>query len=77
MLKRRYIRALVTYSKSQYYVVKGVQYGSSYEFLKAFEDAINKKYPQKQRNMRLHVVFVPVPRDKMFSRLVEGRATLR
>lgn len=76
MLKRRYIRALVTYSKSQYYVVKGVQYGSSYEFLKAFEDAINKKYPQKQRNMRLHVVFVPVPRDKMFSRLVEGRGDL-
>jgi membrane-bound lytic murein transglycosylase MltF len=76
MLKRRYIRALVTYSKSQYYVVKGVQYGSSYEFLKAFEDAINKKYPQKTRNMRLHVVFVPVPRDKMFSRLVEGRGDL-
>ncbi len=76
MLKRRYIRALVSYSKSQYYVVKGVQYGSSYEFLKAFEDAINKKYPQKQRNLRLHVVFVPVPRDKMFSRLVEGKGDL-
>src|SRR5271170_6713770 len=69
MLKRRYIRALVAYSKTQYYVVKGVQHGSSYEFLKAFEDAINKKYAQKQKNMRILVVFVPVPRDKMFSRL--------
>jgi membrane-bound lytic murein transglycosylase MltF len=76
MLKRRYIRALVAYSKTQYYVVKGVQHGSSYEFVKAFEDAINKKYPQKQRNMRLHIVFVPVPRDKMFSRLAEGRGDL-
>jgi membrane-bound lytic murein transglycosylase MltF len=76
MLKRRYIRALVAYSKTQYYVIKGVQHGSSYEFLKAFEDAINKKYPQKQRNMRLRVVFVPVPRDKMFSRLAEGRGDL-
>ncbi len=76
MLKRRYIRALVAYSKTQYYVVKGVQHGSSYEFLKAFEDAINKKYPQKQKNIRIHVVFVPVSRDKMFSRLAEGRGDL-
>ncbi len=71
ILKRRYIRALVAYSKTQYYVVKGVQYGSSYEFLKAFEDAVNRKYPQKQKNLRFHVFFVPVPRDKMFSRLVD------
>ncbi len=76
MLKRRYIRALVAFSKTQYYVVKGVQHGSSYEYLKAFEDAINKKYPQKQKNIRVHVVFVPVPRDKMFSRLAEGRGDL-
>lgn len=76
ILKRRYIRALVAYSKTQYYVVKGVQYGSSYEFLKAFEDAINRKYPQKQKNLRFHVVFVPVPRDKMFSRLAEGRGDI-
>jgi membrane-bound lytic murein transglycosylase MltF len=76
ILKRRYIRALVAYSKTQYYVVKGVQYGSSYEFLKAFEDAINRKYPQKQKNLRFHVLFVPVPRDKMFSRLVEGRGDI-
>jgi membrane-bound lytic murein transglycosylase MltF len=76
MLKRRYMRALVAYSKTQYYVVKGVQYGTSYEFLRAFEDAINRKYPQKQKNLRFHVVFVPVPRDKMFSRLVEGRGDI-
>lgn len=76
MLKRRYIRALVAYSKTQYYVVKGVQYGSSYEFLKAFEDAINRKYPQKTKNLRFHVLFVPVPRDKLFSRLVEGRGDI-
>jgi hypothetical protein len=76
MLKRRYIRALVAYSKTQYYVVKGVQHGSSYEFLKAFEDTINHKYPQKQKNLRFHVLFVPVPRDKMLSRLVEGRGDI-
>jgi membrane-bound lytic murein transglycosylase MltF len=76
ILKRRYIRALVAYSKTQYYVVKGVQYGSTYEFLKAFEDTINRKYPPKQKNLRFHVVFVPVPRDRMFSRLAEGRGDI-
>jgi hypothetical protein len=37
MLERRYIRALVTYSKSQYYIVNDAQHGSAYEYLKAFE----------------------------------------
>jgi membrane-bound lytic murein transglycosylase MltF len=76
MLKRRYIRALVAYNKTQYYVVKGVQHGSSYEFLKAFEETINRKYPQKQKSLRFHVVFVPVPRDQMFSRIIEGRGDI-
>ena len=31
MLKRRTIRVVVSYSKTQYYVLKGVQYGISYE----------------------------------------------
>jgi ABC-type amino acid transport substrate-binding protein len=75
-LKRRYVRALVAYSKTQYSVLKGVHHGSSYEYLKAFEDASNKKYPQKQKNIRFHVVFVPVPGDKMFSHLTEGRGDL-
>jgi hypothetical protein len=31
MLKRRTIRVVAPYSKTQYYVLKGVQYGISYE----------------------------------------------
>jgi membrane-bound lytic murein transglycosylase MltF len=73
MLERRYLRALVAYSKTQYYVVNGVQHGSSYEYLKAFEQWVNQKYPQKVKSTRFHVVFVPVPRDQMLSRLVAGR----
>ncbi len=76
MLKRRYMRALVALSKTQYYAVKGLQRGSSYEFLKAFEDTINRKYPSKQKNLKFHVIFVPVPRDKMFTRLKEGRGDI-
>jgi membrane-bound lytic murein transglycosylase MltF len=76
MLKRRFLRALVASSKSQYYVVNGVQHGSSYEFLKAFEQWVNQKYPQKDKSLRFHVVFVPVSRDKILARLTEGRGDL-
>jgi membrane-bound lytic murein transglycosylase MltF len=76
MLKRRFIRVLVASSKTQYYVVNGVQHGSSYEFLKAFEQWVNQKYPQKDKSLRFHVVFVPVSRDQIFPRLTGGRGDL-
>ena len=76
MLQRRFIRVLVSYSKTQYYVVKGVQHGSSYEYFKEFENWVNLKYPPKVKNTRFHVLFIPVPRDQMLSRLGAGRADL-
>ena len=74
MLKRRTIRVVVSYSKTQYYVLKGVQYGISYEGGRAFEKYINQKYPPEARNLRLHVVFRPVQRDELFSHLTDGTA---
>jgi hypothetical protein len=76
MLQRRYIRALVAYSKTQYYVVSGVQHGSSYEYLKALEEWINLKYRRKAKHTLFHVVCIPVSRDQMFPRLAEGRGDL-
>jgi membrane-bound lytic murein transglycosylase MltF len=76
MLQRRFIRVLVSSSKTQYYVVHGVQHGSSYEYLKEFEQWVNLKYPPKVKNTRFHVVFVPVPRDQMFPRLAAGKGDL-
>jgi membrane-bound lytic murein transglycosylase MltF len=76
MLKRHYLRALVASSKTQYYVVNGAEHGTSYELLKAFEDWVNRKYPSTQKNVRFHVVFVPVSRDEMLHRLTIGRGDL-
>jgi len=76
MLKRRFVRVAVSPSKTQYYVVNGVQHGSSYEMMKEFESWVNRKYPPKDKNLRFHVVFVPVPRDEMFARVTEGKADL-
>ena len=76
MMKRGFLRVLVASSKSQYYVINGVQHGSSYEYLKAFEDWVNHKYPPKAKNIRFHVVFVPVSRDQLLARLTAGRGDL-
>jgi membrane-bound lytic murein transglycosylase MltF len=76
MRKRHFLRALVASSKTQYYVVNGIQHGSSYEYLKAFEDWVNRKYPPKEKNLKFHVVFVPVSRDQLLPRLNAGRGDL-
>src|SRR6476646_2810494 len=55
MLKRGFMRALVTYSKTQYYVVKGTQFGASYDSLKEFENFVNRNYPSRGKNIRFHV----------------------
>jgi len=76
MLKRRTIRVVVSFSKTQYYVLKGVQYGISYEGGRAFEKYINQKYPLKTKNLKLQVVFRPVQRDELFSHLTDGTADI-
>ena len=76
MRKRRFLRVLVAPNKTQYYMVNGVQHGSSYEAMKAFEDWVNQKYPPADKNLKFHVVFYPVPRDQMFTRLNAGLGDL-
>jgi membrane-bound lytic murein transglycosylase MltF len=73
MLQRRYIRALVAYSKTQYYVENGQPRGMTYEGLKAFEDYVNKKYPPKVKHLKFHVMFLPVARDDLIPALLAGR----
>jgi membrane-bound lytic murein transglycosylase MltF len=70
MKKRRLIRALVPYSKTFYYVERGRSRGISYEVFKAFEDDINKKL--KSKTLKFQVVFLPVGRDELISRLTDG-----
>jgi membrane-bound lytic murein transglycosylase MltF len=71
MLKRRVIRVLTTYSRTQYFIDRGVQRGVVYDSLRAFEDELNKR--RKTGNLRVNVVFVPVSRDELLPALAEGR----
>lgn len=72
MLKRRTIRVLVPYSKTLYFLdVNGNQRGISYDLMREFEDALNKK--RKTGNLRINIVFVPVGRDQLIPALLDGR----
>ena len=70
MIQLRTIRALVTYSKTFYFLDRGRQYGLSYEKLKEFEKFINKKL--KIKTLKVHVVFIPVSRDELIPYLLNG-----
>jgi len=70
MLKDRVIRVLVAYSKTFYFLDHGRQRGLDYDLLKEFEKFVNKKYNTK--TLQVHVVFYPVPRDRLLSHLVGG-----
>ena len=74
MIKRRRIRAGVVYSRTHYFVDKGVQRGIAYESLKLFEDDINTKF--KTGNLKVHVVFVPLSRDELLPALQDGRVDI-
>jgi membrane-bound lytic murein transglycosylase MltF len=64
LLKHRVIRVGVPYSKTLFYTVKGTPYGISYEMGREFEKYLNKKYPQQNKNLKIHVLFAVSPREK-------------
>lgn len=71
MRNRGVIRVLVTYKKTEYFVVKGQQRGFEYELMEQFERAINKGDKKGQRH--IDVVYIPVPFKSLLSSLTKGR----
>ena len=72
--ERRYIRILVTYSKTNFFLDGAVSKGITAESFKIFEKWLNlrlktKKYP-------VHVAFIPVRRDELLTGLVSGKGDI-
>ena len=75
MVKRRMIRVLTTFSKTNYFVDRGTQRGVVYDAFRLFEEDLNKKLKTK-RAQRVHLLFVPVGRDELIPALLDGRGDL-
>lgn len=79
MLDRRVIRVLTTYNKTFYFLDKGTQRGLTYDAFMAFEKDLNRRLVKDKklsRHLKVHVIFVPVSRDKLFTALNEGRGDI-
>ena len=70
LVKRRMIRAGVVFSRTHYFIDKGVQRGLSYDAIQLFEEQLNKRL--KTGLLKVHVVAVPLSRDEVFSALQTG-----
>jgi membrane-bound lytic murein transglycosylase MltF len=71
MEARRMIRVGVTFNRTHYFVDRGTQRGLSFEYLKQFENTLNTA--RKTRHLRIHVVVVPLARDRLLPALTQGR----
>ena len=74
MVKRRMIRAAVTFNRTHYFIDQGQEKGLAYESLKQFESDLNADL--KTKKLKVHVVIVPMSRDQLYPALESGKVDL-
>jgi membrane-bound lytic murein transglycosylase MltF len=74
MIQRRVIRILTAYSKTQYLIDHGTPRGLVSDMASMFEEDLNKKL--KSKNIRVHVMILPVSHDDLIPALLEGRGDI-
>ncbi len=70
LLKKRYIRVLTTFNKTNFFLSEGKLRGYEYSLLKEYEEFLNRK--TKKGELRTVLEFIPVSREQLISGLVEG-----
>jgi len=74
MKKRRLLRVLVVYNKTNYFIDRGQPRGITTDAFQLFEEHINKKY--KTGNLKIHVALIPVRRDALADLLLSGKGDI-
>ncbi len=74
MIKRRAVRIGVTFNRTYYFVDKGVQRGVAYDYGRIVDERLNTQIITG--NMKVFVVFVPLPRDMLLRALIDGKVDL-
>ena len=74
-MKRRFVRLLVPYSKTQFFIDKGRTFGLAAESGRQLEAYLNARHCRRKA-FRIHVEFVPTRRDKLLDDLVAGRGDI-
>jgi len=74
MKERKVVRALVTLSKTDFFIYDGQPKGLQVELLQHYEKALNKGV--SRRELQTRVAYVPVPFDELIPALNEGRGDI-
>jgi membrane-bound lytic murein transglycosylase MltF len=74
IIDRGYMRVLVPFSKTGYFIDKGTQRGNSYELITEFGKFLEKTHGRKVRDVK--IVLIPTPRSSIFTDLSEKRGDL-
>jgi membrane-bound lytic murein transglycosylase MltF len=74
MIERRYLRVLTVNSPVLYFVDRGEQRGVVHELTRRFEAHLNASL--ERRHVKVHVLVLPVGRDELIPRLIEGYGDL-
>lgn len=70
--KRRPLRVLVSYNRTNFFMVDGMMRGLEADLLNAYEKFLVKKHKREMVRM----VFVAVPFDELFTALLDGRGDI-
>ncbi|HMA07279.1 MAG TPA: transporter substrate-binding domain-containing protein, partial [Ramlibacter sp.] len=73
--KRRTIRILTPYSKTHYFVDRGVPRGMVQEAAVQLQTALNKQFKTSTAN-QIHVAVIPTSRDQLLEALQQGRGDI-
>jgi membrane-bound lytic murein transglycosylase MltF len=80
MIARRVIRVLTVYSKTFYFMDKGIQRGTTYDIFQLFETDLNEKLAKskklKQKHIKVRVVFIPIHRGDLLQALAAGKGDI-
>jgi len=74
LVKRRAIRVAVTFNRTHYFIDRGQERGLTYEWMKIFEDDLNKDL--KTARLKVHVVMVPMSREQLYPALTSGKVDM-
>lgn len=75
LVERRAVRIGVTFNRTFYFVDRGEQRGIVYEYGQLMEERLNTHFRTGTSN-RIHVIFMPLPREMLLSALIDGKVDL-
>ncbi len=80
MIERGVIRVLTVYSKTFYFVDKGVPRGATHDSFRVFEEDLNKKLAKQQKlkhkHLKVKVAFIPIARGDLLQALADGKGDI-